>query len=175
MPYPDTQKNTGSYVPTTNIWEIQHVYETDVNSQEFKELFVRLYQNVNLISTVLNTKESAFYLQEEFVTGQSWFNVNSSSYDDLRACFRKVYNVGALGAGLTTYAHGLDINDSLSFVHCFGVANNTTTHVYYPLNYASSSGANNISLYVDDTYININNASGLTFDTTIVVLEFLKN
>jgi hypothetical protein len=42
--------NIGSFVPTSYVWDVARLYEIDVNSDEFKELLVRLYQNLNLIA-----------------------------------------------------------------------------------------------------------------------------
>jgi len=54
-------QQVGSFVPTTNVWDPSEIYSVDVTSPRFKELLVRLYQNVNLIAVVLNTKDSGYY------------------------------------------------------------------------------------------------------------------
>ena len=105
MALPEQRINTGSFVPTTNIWDVARLYEIAVDSPEFKELLVRLYQNVNTIAIALNTKDSALYFLEEFVTGQLWFNANSSDPNDQNQGFRRVYNSGAITAGITSLAH----------------------------------------------------------------------
>lgn len=174
VPYPDMVINQGSFVPTTYIWDVQQLYSTDVNTPEFKELLVRLYQYINNIATVLNTKDSAFYLLEQFQNSQLWFNPNSSNPNDLRACFRNVFNIGALGAGLTTQLHNLPIDASWKLTKIQGVASNTATLTYLPLPFAGAAG-NNIELSVNGTTIIINNNSGVIFTDAYVVLEFVKN
>jgi hypothetical protein len=171
---PNQQINTGSFVPTTNVWDVAAISDIDVNSSEFKELLVRLYQNVNNIALVLNTKDSAFYLTQEFSTSQLYFNPISFSQLDLRPGFRILVNTGALAAGAKTVAHGLspDVNWTFTFIN--GAASNTGTLIYYPLPFAGAAG-NNIEISVNDTNVLINNASGVTFTDSYVILEYLKS
>lgn len=171
---PDQQINTGSYIPTTYIWDIGQLYSIDVRSPEFKELIVRLYQNINNIALVLNTKDSAYYVEEEFVNGQQFFNPASSNPLDLRSAFRKTINVGVLGAGVTATNHDLAVASTWKFTFINGVASNTGTLVYYPIPFASAAG-NNIEVSVTATQVVIDNNSGVTFTDTYIVLEYVKN
>jgi hypothetical protein len=170
----DQQSNTGSFVPTTNVWDISRLYEVDVGSQEFKELLVRLYQNVNNISLVLNTKDSGQYFNEEFVTGKSFFNPNSTDPLNTRGVYRKVIDTGILAAGAKSVAHGLNPVSSWKFIYIGGAASNTTTLTYYPLPFAGIAG-NNISITVNATNIIITNNTGSTFTDSYVILEYVKN
>lgn len=171
----DQSINTGLYVPTTNVWETQVLQQTDVNSQEFKRLLVRLYENINRITIALNQKDSALYDLTEFVDGQLFFPLVGNSINDRRSNFRKVFNIGALGPGVTSIAHGLTITTPWSFTRIYGVANNTTTGNYYPLPWVSAAGATNIELRLDNTNIVITNNSGVAFTVTYVIVEYLKN
>jgi hypothetical protein len=177
MPYiPDEQINVGSFVPTTNIWDIQRLFEIDIQTPDFKELLVRLYQNINNIAICLNTKDSGFYVTEQFVTGKLWFNQLSSKLEDLRGCFRKVINIGALPAGVTLVPHDLSPTTEWKFTSINGVASNTTqlaTLAYYPLPFVGTSGF--IELRVDRINVIINNTTGVVFTHAYVVLEFLKS
>jgi hypothetical protein len=172
---PDQRINTGLYVPSTNVWDLGILQEIDVNSPEFKELLVRLYQNVNNIAISLNLKDSAIYIQEEFVTGAQFFNPASSSQLLQRAEFRSTYNIGALGAGVTNTAHGLTIGATWVFTQIWGTASDNIGPNYYPLPWASAGGATNIELRVDGVNIVITNNSGIAFTSCIVVLEYVKN
>jgi hypothetical protein len=67
----------GSFVGTTNVWDVSQLYDVDINSDQFKELLVRLYQTVNNIALALNTKESGYYPLNEFMTGQIYFQNTS--------------------------------------------------------------------------------------------------
>ena len=57
------QSEPGLSLPTTNIWDTTEIYETEVTSDAFKELMVRLYQNLSDMSDAINLKESAYYVQ----------------------------------------------------------------------------------------------------------------
>jgi hypothetical protein len=144
----------------------------DVTSPQFKELIVRLYQNIGNIATVLNTKESALYTTNQFVTGQLWFNPNSSNLGDRRGGFREVVNIGALGIG-GTYAHNLPVTNQWKFTYIGGAASNTATLVYYPLPFVGVAGF--IEVRVDATNVIINNTTGVAFTDAYVVLEYLKS
>jgi hypothetical protein len=175
VPYvPDQQINTGSFVPTTNIWDVGRFYEVDIKSPEFKEMIVRLYQNINNISVALNTKDSAFYLTEEFLNGQVYFNPTSSNVLDLRPGFRKLVNIGALGAGIKTVAHGLTVANTWKFTNIAGAASNTATLNYDPLPFAGAAG-NNIEVRVDGVNVIVTNNSGATFTDAYVILTYVKS
>lgn len=164
------QQNTGSFVQTTQVWDIGQLYEVDVSSPEFKDLLVRLYQQINNISLVLNTKKSAYYLQEIFNNSSQWFNPNSTKPEMLRPGFHKVVLFGTVNAGVNTQAHGINVTagGTITFTSISGAANDYTT----PQSYALPN--NGITLYVDATNVVINNGSGVTFDNAYVVLEYME-
>lgn len=170
---PDQQINTGLYVATTDVWEVSRIMDVDVNSEEFRLLLVRLYQNINNIAIALNLKDSALYVKEEFIDGQQFFSITTNP-NDLRMNFRKVIDMGALAAGVKTIAHGLTITTPWQFTRIYGAATNTTTGNYYPLPFAGAAG-NNIELRLDNTNVIIDNASGVTFEKCYVIVEYLKN
>lgn len=169
----DQQINTGSFVPTTNIWDVSQLYELDVNSAEFKELLVRLYQNVNTIAIVLNTKATGYYINEEFVSGKLFFNPNSNDPLLLRPGFIKTINTGALGAGVTAVNHDIAVTNTFKWMFIYGAATDTNTVVGYPLPFAGAAG-NNIEVSVTATQVLINNNSGVTFTDSQVTLEYCK-
>lgn len=171
---PTQQSNTGSYVPTTNIWDVARLYDVDINSEEFRELLVRLYQNVNNITLVLNTKDSAFYLEQEFASGQIYFNPNSTDPNDLRPSYRIIIDTGALAAGVNATNHNLDITDTWTFTKIIGAASNSGALLYYPLPFAGTS-SNNIQVTVSGTQVIINNQSGQIFNSSYILLEYLKS
>lgn len=164
------RQNTGSFVQTTQVWDVAQLYDVNVNSREFKDLLVQLYQQINNIATVLNTKKTAYYLDDEFNNGSQWCNPNSNQPQDLRPGFTKVVVFGTVNAGANTQAHGLDYtaNRVLTFTSISGAANETTTPQAYAL------PNSNITVSVTTTDVVINNASGVTFDNAYVVLEYLE-
>ncbi len=187
MALPDQQINTGSFVSTTSVLDVQQLYATDVTSSEFKELLVRLFQNFNNLSLSMNTREAGFYFLEEFVTGQLWHNPLSADPNNQIQGFRKVLFTSSdpslgeadiLPAGTTPIPHGLSPAISTSstytgwkFTRILGVASNTISRLYYPLNF---SGPTSISAFADATNVTIVNNSTFTFDKVQVVLEYLK-
>jgi hypothetical protein len=171
---PNVTDNTGLYVPTTDVWELSQIANVDINSEEFKLLLVRLYQNINNIAYVLNLKESAYYLQTQFVTGQQFFPDVSTLPPSFRGSYRLVVNTGALAAGVTTIAHGLTVTSTWQWTRIYGTATNTGTLVGYPMPWAGAGGTY-IDLHVTATNVVIDNGSGVTFDKSMVILEFLKS
>ena len=170
---PNQQQNTGSYIPTTNIWDVSRLYEVEVGSPEFKELLVRLYQNVNNIAIVLNTKATGYYLNEEFVSGKLFFNPTSNDPLQLRAGFIETVNTGALGAGVTSVNHNITVDSNLKWMFIYGAATNTSTLVGVPLPYVSVANTH-IQVSVTATQVVINNNSGVTFTDSQVTLEYVK-
>ena len=173
MAVPGQQTNTGSFVDTSSNITAQQIYSANVNSEEFKYLLVRLAESLEKIQVNLNTREAAFYVLEEFLTGQLWHNPNSTNPLNQRQGFRKVVTATSLTAGTTNLPHGLTIGSTWKFTNITGAATLTTTPVAYPLPYASN-GANDIVMRVDATNVIIENNSGIAFDDVEVVLEYVK-
>ncbi len=171
---------SGSFIPTTQVWDVSEVYSTDVNSAQFKELIVRLYQNMNLSATAGNTKDAGIYDTEEFVNGQSFFpstatNSSVNSAPIRRQVFRKVINFGALPNNTTkSVAHGLIVTSGYTFTRIYGCASTPST-IFIPLPYASGTSADIIELFVDGTNVSIKTgADKTTYTVCYVILEYLK-
>lgn len=166
---PNNNSNLGMFVPTTVIYDAQRMQQADVNSKEFKELIVRLYQTINTISLALNAREIGHYPLEEFVTGNLYYNPSSAAVSDLRPIFRTTYDTGPVIAGPNPgIPHGLSITSSWQPVHIYGVAWDSANTVSYPMPNAD------IAVYIDATNIVITNWSGVVFDVSSIVLEYSK-
>lgn len=175
-----TSSQYGSFVPTNYIWDIQQLQSVDVTTPQFKELLVRLYQNINIIALVLNTKDTGFYPLSETVNSQLFFsnpNYNSSTPTTpaLRQVLRKVINFGALpNTGSTSVAHGINITSGYTFTRIYGAASDTTNEEYIPIPYASASATTTVEISVDSTDVVITTASNRSsFTTTYVILEYI--
>lgn len=170
----------GLFVSNTDVLDVSEIYDTDVTSPEFKELLVRLYQNLNRVRLALNIKDSAWYDTNQFVNGQIFFpNPLTSTYNESnpdRQVFRLVINFGALpNTGTTAVAHGITCTGITTFTRIYGVANDTTGKNYIPIPYASPTLANNIELKVDATNVTIITGSNRTaFTICYIVIEFLQ-
>lgn len=170
----------GSFVPTTQIWDTGQFMEVDVKSKEFKELLLRLYQNVNLIATVLNSKDTGIYDTSIFVNGQTFFpNPVPTSTPSLSSNFRAVYRrVMDMGALLDTddnhKAHGIICDGNTTFTRIYGAASKVTApYNYIPLPYVDTLG-NNVQLYVDGTEVHVVTMDDKTaYTQCYVVVEYL--
>jgi hypothetical protein len=181
MPLQDADQ-FGAFLQTTQVWDVAQLEEVDVNSKEFKELLVRLYQQINNIVNVLNIKDTGKYDTEEFVNGQVYFSNPSLSsataqVPEDRQVLRKViyYDQALPNAGVTTIPHLITCTPATTFTRIYGVANDTAGNNYIPLPYASPTLVNNIELSVDATNVTITTGSNRTnFTITYIVLEFLQ-
>lgn len=181
MPVDILTSQSGSFVPTSYIWDVARLYEVDVNSDEFKELLVRLYQNLNLMAIVLNGKDTGIYNTFELVNGQTFFPnpaLNSSTpvTPTFRQVYRTVVNFGALpNAGTKSVPHGITITPVTTFTRIYATASDPTGNFYIPIPYASATAADNVEIYVDATNVNIITAIDKTnFTTCYVILEYLQ-
>lgn len=173
------QSNPGLFVPTTNVWDVSSLYSIDINSPAFRELLVRLYQNLNNMSLALNLKDSGYYVLQEFLNGQAYFpNPALGSLTPTSPVFRQVFrlviNFPGLNLGVNVQPHGLTITTGYSFTRIYATASNTATFNYYPIPFASAAG-NNIEIRVDVTNVIITNNSGVTFDKCYAVIEYIKS
>lgn len=173
---PNAQDDTGLFVPTTDVYELSRIAEVDVNSEEFKLLLIRLYQNLNNIAIALNLKDSAYYVTNQFINGQLFFPEVADFNAIYRQAYRLVVDVGALGAGITTVAHLIDIPNpnTWTFTRIYGTATDNAGNNFYPIPFAGAAGAY-ISLFANLTDVVIDNNSGVTFTKCLIILEFLKS
>lgn len=174
---PNETENVGLYIPTTNVWDVSELYSVDVTSPEFKELLVRLYQNINNISIAVNLKDSGYYVDQEFVNGQQFFNPTPNTTADYRADFRKLIDFGTLpNAGTKSVPHGITVDANTTWTRIYGAATDPVNLIGLPLPYASPTDANEIELYVDATNVNVITGSNRTaFTRCYIILEYLKN
>jgi hypothetical protein len=184
---PSNPGSFGAFGPTTNVWDVTELQQVDVKSPEFKELLVRLYQNINLMNLVLQVADKGVYQTEEFLNGQIWFpnpanNSSTQTSPQFRQDFRRVVNMRATepslpNSGTIHLPHHIPWNNAnMSWTRIYGVATNpTAAHgqpTGLPLPYAAVAGS--IELNVDDTYVNITTTSNRTMYTVCyVVLEYL--
>jgi hypothetical protein len=174
----DNKNNMGLYLPTTYIFDIQEVEQADINSPEFKDLLVRLYQNVNDIVLAVNLKTTGYHLTTEFNTGSLLFNINND-FTQLRNIFRVTVNFGALpAAGTKSVAHSIPfIGSTYSFTTINGAATNPSTPEFIPIPFSSAVDiAHNLQITVDATMVNITTGGTdySAYTTTWITLEFVK-
>lgn len=169
---------TGQFVPTTYVFDVTELQELDVNSEQFKELLVRLYQNLNRMQLALNEKTTGTFALNQFVTGQLYYpGVAPSALvkQTYRPVTRLTIEFGALPSTATkSVAHGINFNSGVTFTRIYGTTTDPVAFVALPLPYASPTDADNIALNVDATNVNVITGSNRTaFTRTNIVLEFL--
>jgi len=175
---PFNPNTVGNFIPTTFNMDVGVLQSTDVNSPEFKELLVRLYQTLNTMALSLNAKSTGSYSTNQLVTGDLYFPSTPGTTfvaPQWRPVTRKVIVFGALPNTATkTVPHGINFNANTTFVRVYATATNPTGFVSLPLPYASGTSANNIELFVDATNVNVITGSDRTaFTRCSVVVEFL--
>jgi len=177
----NTVANWGQFIPTTSNVDVSQIYEVNVNSEEFKELLVRLYQTVNNIAMATNIKDSGYYLTTEFVTGALLFDP-ANNPNNLRPIYRVEIDFGALpAAGTKSVAHGIpDITvagtTTFSAVKILGGSVNPSTSVSIPIPYASGTAADNLEITIDATNVNIT-TGGTDYSAwtrTYIMFEYVK-
>lgn len=182
-----TDKEIGAFLPTTDVFDRSTIDAININSPEFKDFLVRLYQTTNNISIMVNIKDTGYYDTQEFVNGQLFFPVKTlssqtSQAPEFRQVFRTVVDFGALpNAATKSVAHGIDINtvtdnNLYTFTRIYATASDTTGYTYLPIPYASATAANVIDLSVTATNVVITTGvNRVNYDTCYVILEYLKN
>ncbi len=183
MPLQDSDQY-GAFIQTTQVWDVSQLQEVDVKSPQFKELLVRMYQQINNIANVLNVKDTGMYQLSEFVNGQLYFSnpaLDSSTdqYPIDRPVLRKVINFGTLpNAAVKSVPHGITCTAMTSFTRIYATASDPVGFNYIPIPYASNAGATDmVELYVDATNVNIDTGTidRTNFTITYVVLEYIQS
>jgi hypothetical protein len=171
-------QTTGSFVPTTNIWDISEIQSVEVDSPDFRDLLVRLYQNINNIAVVLNTKDSGLYYLQPFINGQVFFPdptiATTSEKPTDRNPLRLVINFGTLPVATTiSIPHQIPVNSATIFTKIYATATNPNTS-FIPIPYVDPSGVNPVGLNVDPVNVNITTISDMSaYTICYVVLEYL--
>lgn len=172
---PNQQQDTGSNIPTTQIWDTQQIYSANLDDN-LEELFVRMYQNLGLMADAINKKEFGYYLNQPLVNGKAFYNsaatAQVNSEEQLRPNYRTVVNFPLISSGSNTQPHGLTIGPTWQFTFIGGVANSYTFSSYFPLLYGDSSSGG-ILVNLDNINVNIINNTGIDFELpTDVTIEW---
>jgi len=177
---PVTQPNdiVSLLLPTTKELDASEIYETDVSSDEFKELIVRLYQAINSISIAVNSKDSGYLPNQESISGVLLFGTTVSSNGQLqyRPGYRVAINCGALpNTGSNSIAHGISIGANYRLIKLYGGATTATATSMIPLPFASPTLSENIKLEATGTNIVITTGSNRSsYTTSYVVMEYVS-
>jgi hypothetical protein len=165
----------GLFLPTTPMFDVGDLKDIE----NLKELVIRLTQSVNNISVAVNLKDTGYYVLEEYVNGQSFFQnptLTSTNSQITRQVFRKVIDFGALPNGVKTVAHGIAPNATFSFTRIYATASDPIGLSYIPIPYASTVAiANNVQLDVDAVNVTITTGINRTnYSKCFIILEYIK-
>jgi len=171
--------DNGAFIPVDS-FSVSEISSTDIRSSEFKDLLVRLYQNLNLMAIGINNRDAGFYDTSEFVCGQQFFpdpslTSESAQTPVFRNVFRKVVIFGALpNTTNKSVAHDITTTINTSFTRMYGVA--TKQHAD-AVSFSSLAIPNtDIKLELDGTNVIITTAADLTaYTITHVILEYIKS
>jgi hypothetical protein len=177
------QSSSGTFIPTTQVWDVSELRDIDVTKPAFKELLVRMYQNLNSMALSINNKESSFYDTSETVKGQSFFankanDSSTSSAPEGRQVFNKVINFGALpNAAIKNYAHGIDIKRGFTFTRIYGCATQQeNTNPAVAFNAISIPYSTIVLLDISATDVVITTTADYSsYANTYIVLEYVKS
>ena len=171
----------GAFLPTTDVFDRSAIQALDVNSPEFKDFLVRLYQTTNNIANAVNIRDAGYYPLTEFINGQLWFenptlSSSTTQVPEYRQVWRKVINFGALPNTTTkNVAHGITVDSNLTWTRIYATATDTTGLTGLPIPYSHATTANEIRLDVTSTNVSITTGANRTnYDTCYVVLEYIK-
>lgn len=139
-----------------------------------REIFARLFQNINVMLRAINDKETAIYNTQEIVNSQTFFSITATNSP--RSVTRKVINFGALpNAGTTNVAHGITTNANVIFTRIIGCATDPAAQIYLPLPFSSPVGNQNILVSVNNTNVTITTAINYAaYNICYIVLEYIK-
>lgn len=151
--------------------------------EEYNDDFLLKLRNyLNDIAIALNAKENGFYSQDETPTAGLFiptFSNTTAQNINYRPVYRVAVDTGALpNTGTTSTAHGISTSASYSVIHIYGGATDpgaSTITSGIPLPYASPTLADNISVTMDATNINITTGSNRSaYTRSFVVIEYIK-
>lgn len=173
--------NPGQFIGTTQVYDLGN---SNINAEDFT---VRLRNNFNAIVMSLNTRDSGYYSQEEYVNGQLFYPDYSSvdSYSSSPATFRQVYrkviDCGALPDTATkTIAHGITFlptagNTTFVATRICGAATNPAGRTFLTLPYSSPTLNLNVNVFVNATNILITTGVDRTaYTKSHIVIEYCK-
>lgn len=168
------------YVSTTPAIDQNNLAGKSIDSPEFKQFIVQLYQYLNGLAISSNSKDSGIYDTTPTLSGQAFFpdpvlSSSTSTEPSLRNTLRLVVDFGALPDARTkSVPHGITLTAANIFTRIYATATDPVDLSYIPIPYASSTTANIVELNVDDTFVNITtNGDDTAYTICYVILEWI--
>lgn len=140
-----------------------------------------LTESLKEISNAINQREIGFYLDEELLTGKSFFPGTTAPGNNpgvFRSILRKVVDFGALpNTNIKSVPHGILFDINFSLIQIWGAATNPITFQAIPIPYTEVQvpALGNIQLTMDSTNVNIVTASNRSaFTRCFVIIEYIQ-
>jgi len=173
----------GLFLETTSVFDIQTIYQMDINSQQFKEFLVDLRKTMSKVSEAINLKDTGMYPQTEFSCGQTYFpdttlTSTTPQKPTRRQVFRKTFPWPRTlpNSGIDNLAHGIDFtSNTYKMTRIYGAVTQLVPHKYVPIPYITANLVEIIQLYADGTNIYLTtNFNASAYNYTFVTLEYIK-
>lgn len=158
---------------------------TSVSSQQF-DSYVPVYdvvpdkwedarpffvEQLKKMSNAINIREIGWFLDEELLSGKTYFPAvqasPSVSPPQFRQILRKVIDFGPIVIGLNQKPHGITFGTSFTLIQMFASATQSAT-IAFPI----PSGSVGSTLNMDT--MNVNLSSSVVADRALVVIEYIQ-
>lgn len=150
---------------TNVVNQVAYLRTTREYPNDLENLIIEVSRAYEDTANAVNARTiGIFSINKPAITGESWF----ISKDGRQQTLRKVFTITATGS----FPHNINFTDVDYFTKIYGTATNGT--LWFPIPYVDPTAANQISITVDATNVNIVSGGGAPVITKgIVVLEWL--
>lgn len=153
------------------------VYDAVPESWEDAREF--LVEHLKKISNAVNVREIGWLLDEELLSGKSFFpgvTIPGNNPGQFRQVLRKVIDFGALpNAAAKSVAHGIVFDANFSLIHLYAGATDPVAFTAFEICLASPVLNENIKLAMDATNVIITTAINYTsYTRCYVVIEYIQ-
>lgn len=154
----------------------------DVVPEKWEDARAFIVEQFKRLATAVNTREIGWFLDEELLTGKAFIpGVNNIAVGNTNQAFRqilrKVINFGTLPNTATkSVAHGITFDANFTLVFIGAYATDPVAFTAIPIPYVDpTASANEISLNMDSTNVNITTGSNrTTYTRCYVIIEYLQ-
>ncbi len=167
------QIDASPLVDITPLFDVLEAIDISTNSDEFKQLVIRLAQQVNNQAIRLNEKDHGILSLESYGCCKQIFPEIVGG--NLRGIARTMIDFGALpNAATKVVAHNITTNADTRWTYIYAVATNSLNQDGVPIPFADAGGVTgNIQLRVTNTFVEIQTTTNWTaYDKTYVYLEY---
>jgi hypothetical protein len=170
--------NINSFLPITDVYDVDIIRGLDINSEEFKEFLVRLRQSINNMAISINSRDGGYYGLGEYNSGAQFFPNTVLEY---RTVLRTVVDFGTLpNNAAKSVNHNINsaaggTNANYIFTRIYATASDPIGFTYIPIPYVAVGG-NIVALIVTQTQVTITtNFNATNYTQCYVVLEYVVN